>query len=180
MSEPNATGSPERRGLLKKLAAVVIGGIVSLVAPVAGLFVFFDPLRKRHRKGGDFIRVISLDTLPADGTPRRFTLVADRIDAWNKYTNVFIGAVFLRRTSEAEIEAFNVSCPHLGCTIDHRGEDFFCPCHDSSFALDGSISGPKSSSPRDMDALQVEVREGVVWVKFQNFRTGTEQPIPIS
>ena len=180
MSEPKKTESPERRGLIKKVAAIVVGGIVSLTAPLTGLFVFFDPLRKKNEKEDEFIRIASLDTVPADSIPRRFTVVADRVDAWNKYLNVPIGAVFLRRTSDTEIEAFNVSCPHLGCAIDHKGESFFCPCHNSTFALDGSINDPKSPSKRGMDALQVEVREGGVWVKFQNFRTGTEQPIPIS
>jgi menaquinol-cytochrome c reductase iron-sulfur subunit len=180
MSELKQTESPERRGLLKKLGAVVVGGIVSLVAPLAGLFVFFDPLRKRKKSGKDFIRVATLDSVPADSTPRRFSIVADKVDAWNKYPNVPIGAVFLRRTSETKIDAFNVVCPHLGCAIDHKGKDYFCPCHNSTFSLDGTINDPKSPAPRGMDALQVEVRDGDVWVKFQNFRTGTQQPIPIS
>ncbi|MDA0837534.1 MAG: Rieske 2Fe-2S domain-containing protein [Planctomycetota bacterium] len=179
MSEPNETESPERRGLLKKLAAIFVGGIVSLAAPLSGLFVFFDPLRKKKRKTEEFIRVASLDTLPVDSIPQRFSVVADRVDAWNKYPNVPIGAVFLRRTTETEVQAFNVVCPHLGCAIDQKGEHYFCPCHNSTFSLDGTVNDP-SPSPRGMDALQVEVRKGGVWVKFQNFRTGTEQPIPIS
>jgi Rieske Fe-S protein len=57
-------------------------------------------------------------------------------------------------------------------------QDYFCPCHDSNFALDGSLK--KGVSPRDMDTLKVEIRKGhEVWVKFQRFKANTKEPIPI-
>ena len=56
---------------------------------------------------------------------------------------------------------------------------FACPCHKSSFDLDGHIDDPSSPAPRDMDSLQVEIRNGdEVWVRFQNFYTGIEHQRP--
>ena len=72
------------------------------------------------------------------------------------------------------VVAFNTVCPHLGCFIDYRSteQDFFCPCHDSKFALDGSVEG--GVSPRGMDELELEVRNATeVWVKYQRFKANT-------
>lgn len=138
-----------------------------------------DPL---HRKGGagTFIRVASLNSVPADGIPRKFAIVADRTDAWNQYPNTPIGAVYLRRPDDKTIEAFNVVCPHAGGFIDYNTQQncFLCPLHDSMFSLDGSIKDPKSPSPRPMDSLKVEVRNNEIWVAFQNFHAGTREKIP--
>ena len=181
MSEPESNSeTQDRRGFVKKAAAVLLGGILSLFAPLTGLVVFLDPLWRRGRQGEDFIRITSLDNLSKDGVPRRFSVYSDKVDAWNSFPNTPVGAVFLRRTSEVDVVAFNVVCPHLGCAVDHRGSNFFCPCHNSTFAFDGSINDPDSPSPRDMDSLDVEIRDGDVWVRFQNFRTGESEKFPVA
>ena len=50
--------------------------------------------------------------------------------------------------------AYNTVCPHLGCFVDYRKDeqDFFCPCHDSNFDLEGNLL--KGVSPRAMDTLK--------------------------
>ena len=51
--------------------------------------------------------------------------------------------------------------------------EFLCPCHNAHFDLTGKRKDENSPSPRDLDTLDVEIRNGSdVWVKFQNFRTG--------
>jgi menaquinol-cytochrome c reductase iron-sulfur subunit len=169
-----------RRGFFKKIFAGAIAGLLGLVPFGAGLAVFFDPLRRKaylHEP----IRVTTLDALPPDGVPRKFAVLATRTDAWNKFVNVPIGAVYLRRTSDGQIHALNVVCPHAGCFVDFlaaRGS-FLCPCHNSAFTIDGEIGDRSSPSPRGMDSLDVEVRnEKEVWVKFQNFQAGRAQKIP--
>jgi menaquinol-cytochrome c reductase iron-sulfur subunit len=180
MSE-SGPANPERRDFLKKACAACIGGATVLVPLGAGATVLLDPL---HRKSGSQeVHVTSLDALPNDGMPRKFSILASRVDAWNKLPNAPIGAVYLRRTGEKAVEALNVVCPHAGCFVDFRDEkkDFYCPCHNSSFALTGAVADPKSPSPRGMDALEVEVRNGrEVWVKFQNFVTGRAEKIPVA
>ena len=92
------------------------------------------------RGGGGFIKVTTLDAIPADGTPAKFAVVADKVDAWNRFTNVSIGAVYLRLVDGVP-KALHTICPHLGCFIDYRpgNNDFFCPCHNSNFKLDGVL-----------------------------------------
>ena len=182
MDQPGDAKDPQRRAFVKKASAVLVGGLAAAGPAAAGLTVFLDPLTRKGQ-ASDFIRVASIDSLPADGIPRKFSVVADRFDAWNKSPHVPIGVVYLRRTGENKVEAMNVVCPHLGCFVDYlpREKAFACPCHNSKFALDGTIADPKSPSPRPLDALGVEVRnETEVWVRFQNFLAGKSEKIPVS
>ena len=179
--DPNKSPSqPNRRSFLTGFLAAGSGLIATLLAPLAGLGVFLDPLRRKSTLGKP-IRVTSLAALPSDGVPRKFPIVADRTDAWNKFQKVPIGAVYLRRTAASTIEAFNVACPHAGCFVDYRGEEdhFLCPCHNSRFNLDGSIQNPDSPSPRGMDSLVVEIRnDEEVWVQYQKFQAGHAEKHP--
>ena len=169
--------SPSRRGFLREAAALLIGGVATLVPAAAGLLVWLDPILRRNASAGGFSRIATLDALPADGVPRKFTVFADRVDAWTKTTQVPVGAVYLRRTAGTSVTALHAACPHAGCFVDYRGDrkDFFCPCHNSSFAADGTIADPKSPSPRPLDRLDLEVRGNEVWIRFQNFAAGHKE-----
>ncbi len=172
----------DRRGFFKGTLAALLGVIAAAVPFAAGFMVLTDPLR---RKGGGAIKVkvTTLDALPADGVPRRFPVTAARTDAWNRYAAAPVGAVYLRRTPDDKVAALNVVCPHAGCFVDYvaKSGNFHCPCHQSSFAVDGKIADARSPSPRGMDGLPVEVKaDGSVWVAFQNFQAGRPDKVPVA
>jgi nitrite reductase/ring-hydroxylating ferredoxin subunit len=165
-----------RRGFFAQAAAVICGAVSLLVPAAIGVVAFLNPLRQKGQAGG-FLRLASLGAVPEDGMPQKFAIIADRSDAWNRFPNEPIGAVFLRRVKDG-VQALQVICPHAGCSINYEsasgGGRFFCPCHAAAFDLTGKRLDATSMSPRDMDALEVEIRSGSeVWVKFQNFHTGT-------
>jgi menaquinol-cytochrome c reductase iron-sulfur subunit len=177
----------DRRGFFASAMALIIGGIVTVFPFAAGLLMLLDPLRRKGSAGG-FVRIASLEELPVGGAPRLFPVIADRVDAWNKFASQPVGLVFLRRPegseAEAKVEALNAQCPHAGCSVDFIGGEnkFQCPCHDSSFEPSGTRIDPAHCpSPRDLDALAVEVRSAdgrqEVWVEFRNFRAGTPEKI---
>jgi len=183
MAEPvqHESGN-DRRGFFKKVFASLLGAVLGLVPVGAGLAVFLDPLRRKVSAIGA-VRVTSLDALPDDGVPRKFPVLADRTDAWNKFIQVPIGAVYLRRTNDGKLQAFNVVCPHAGCFVDFsaRSGSFICPCHNSLFTLDGRIADRSSPASRGLDSLEVEVRnDREVWVKFMNFQAGKAAKIPMA
>lgn len=187
MTSNSSPADPERRGFIKRFAAVVLGAIVTVVPAAAGLIVLLDPLKRKGRSGtadgADFVYVTALAALPADGVPRQFPIVKNRKDAWTTHPQVPVGAVFLLRHADSGVSAFNVVCPHLGCMVSFQPNagSFLCPCHDSSFRIDGSIENPDSPSPRGMDALEVEIRdEKEIWVRFENFLAGTKSKISVS
>lgn len=183
MSAANEEGLP-RRNIVAAAAAAILGVLVGLVPFGAGLAVFLDPIRKRKAgsegaaAGRPFRRVASLDMLPADGTPVQVPVIADLTDAWNREPNQPIGAVYLRRKGN-DVECFNAICPHAGCFVGYAADRncFACPCHTSSFKLDGERIMP-SPSPRSMDALKVDetrLKDGEVWVQFCNYYPGHEE-----
>jgi len=168
-----------RRNFCKGAAAVVIGGAAACAPVGAGLAALLNPLRGRVDEAG-FVRVAPLEAAPDDNVPRRFTVYADHVDAWNKVPNQAVGAVYLRRDAKGEIEALNAVCPHAGGFVDYLASEhcFLCPVHKSRFKLDGAVADSKSPAPRPMDTLAVEVRDGAIWVRFENFRAGVAQKIP--
>ena len=180
---------PPRRGFLAGALAILVGGLISLFPVATGLFVFLDPLRKRDasRTKGDeedetvdsegYIRIASVDSLPSDGTPQFVTVIADRTDAWTYFHKQPIGAVTLCKTDD-DVTAFNVECPHAGCVVAYNTDDkqYVCPCHDSTFTLEGQRS-ENSPSPRDLDSLQIKQKDGFVWVKYEKFQKGPAERI---
>ncbi|MFM7184679.1 MAG: Rieske (2Fe-2S) protein [Planctomycetota bacterium] len=178
VSDPDHA-SASRRGFLAKVLAVACGGLATLPPVVAGLWCFFDPLR-RQGSAATFLRVADLAAIPDDGVPRQFPVIADRVDAWTGFAAEPVGAVYLRREQGSrEVQALSATCPHAGCFIGfERAVDCFrCPCHNSSFTLDGGIVAP-SPSPRPMDALECRVGpNGRVEVKWQRFRAGVAEKV---
>ena len=178
---PPVDGAP-RRNVLAAVAAAIIGGFVGFVPFAAGLATFLDPLLRRKKAGGaegakPSIRVASLDALPADGTPVQVPVIDDLTDAWNREPNQPIGAVYLSRQG-GQVSCFNAICPHAGCFVGYSAERkvYQCPCHTSSFQLDGERIMP-SPSPRNMDELAVDpekLKAGEVWVQFVNYYPGIE------
>ena len=170
--DPKKTG---RRGALGALAA--LGGVASGGALAIATGSFVAAPASGGAGSGRWIRTVKLDAL-TDGEAKRVTLVADHHDAWTLEKGVQLGAAWLVRHGDS-VEAWSVTCPHLGCSIDRSavGPGFYCPCHDSSFDPAGKrLSGP---SPRDLDALAARVEDGVVLVEYRRFRQGTAEKTPI-
>ncbi len=181
MNDPcNASPPVGRRNFFKSVLASIIGGVLAIVPVIAGLEVFLDPLRRKIGVSSA-VRLTSLEALPDDGIPRKFPVLADRIDAWNKFTQIPIGAVYLRRTGN-QVQALNAVCPHAGCNVDFLQDRnlYLCPCHNSTFTVAGRIGDPSSPAARGLDALDVELRGNEVWVKFQNFQAGRAEKIPVA
>jgi len=180
MRDSVANEKPNRRDFFKRAAAVFLGAVAALTPIMAALAVLLDPLRRREQGTGLWVRVVPLAALPNNGVPQKFAVSADRTDAWNKYPNVPVGAVYLRRTGPETVAAFNAICPHAGGFIDYAEpcHCFVCPLHNSRFGLDGSIQDPKSPSPRPMDSLEVEIRGDEIWVRFEDFQAGIRRKIP--
>ncbi|MFZ5832157.1 MAG: ubiquinol-cytochrome c reductase iron-sulfur subunit [Planctomycetota bacterium] len=195
------TGTPQpsddRRDFLARIAAIG-GGLVAAITPIGvGIAAFLNPLRSPAAAGKEY-RLGPLSALPDDGTPWRFAIIADRTDAWNRFPDQPVGAVFVRRVpGTQEVKAFQVVCPHNGCSITYAPLEaaaadaagnakpgaplgkFFCPCHEASFDLDGARTDKTSQSPRDMDSLTVEVRDGDIFVNFERFRLNTPEKVAL-
>jgi len=168
--------------------AILAGGLAMLGPIGAGVWSFLSPLFRKA--ASPQVRVALLDQVPDDGRPYFFPVVADRQDAWTSYEQQKVGAVYLvRQPGDETPTAFTAKCPHAGCSVGYSAEEekFKCPCHTSAFHVDGSrVNGDKEVSPRDLDTLEVELRElGVaggeavteVLVTFVDYKTGHSEKI---
>ncbi len=195
MSQPATPSSDEpRRSFLVHAAAAGTGAVAGLVPACAGAVLFLDPLlRKEHAAdpkaaaaakaagmGDGYLPITKIDSLPGDGSPRAFKVIADLQDAWNKFPQTEIGSVYLSRSTSGDITCYNARCPHLGCTVQYKEGDqkYVCPCHDSAFQLDGARIN--ETPPRGLDTLEAKTAaDGTIWVKFQKFRAGTAEKKPV-
>jgi len=62
------------------------------------------------------------------------------------------------------VVAFAPQCTHLGCGYhwDEQKQYFVCPCHSSTFSIDGEVlSGP---APRPLDRYEVRVQGEKLWL----------------
>jgi menaquinol-cytochrome c reductase iron-sulfur subunit len=170
-----AEGKTGRRGALRTLA--LLGGVASGGALAVATGRFVTAPASGGAGSGRWIRTVRMDAL-TEGEAKRVTLVADHHDAWTLERDVQLGAAWLVRRGDA-VEAWSVTCPHLGCSVDRSasGPGFYCPCHDSSFDPAGKrLNGP---SPRDLDSLATRVDDGVVLVEYRRFRQGTPEKTPV-
>lgn len=173
---PAAAPGPANPGRRVVTLAVVAGGCAiaaSIGAPAARFLA--APLDARKGEG-DWVRTVPIDRLK-EGEPQRVAIVADHRDAWTIERAVELGSVWLVRKGGA-VAAFSAVCPHLGCSVNKApGSEggFVCPCHTSSFEVDGQRrSGP---APRGLDALETRVEGGIVSVDFKRFRIGIPEKV---
>lgn len=191
-------GDPPRRHWFYELAAGMLGMVIGVLPAVFGGITFLDPLTRRPRvpAGGEgngsnsnakegFVRLAAINALEVGAAPQRYAVIADHLDSWNYTPRQPVGAVYLQRIGEREFRCFNATCPHAGCSVSCDGNGFVCPCHSSAFQLDGARrpaeSGRDNPSPRNLDSLEVDgemLQKGEVWIKFQNFYTGTHDKVP--
>ncbi len=83
--------------------------------------------------------------------------------------------IWVVKHSDTDVTVFSPICPHLGCRFDWDPRDsrFKCPCHGSVYLVDGKVvAGP---APRPLDGLPVEVRQGKLYVRWEQFKVGTAE-----
>jgi menaquinol-cytochrome c reductase iron-sulfur subunit len=184
--------SPKTRRTFVAAITTIVAGTIAVVTPLlAGVVTFLSPLFKKS--ASPKVRVGLLSQVPDDGVPRPFPVIANRIDAWNRYPDQRIGSIYLiRQPGEEKPTAFTAKCPHAGCFIGYTpGDDKFrCPCHTSAFNLNGTrVNGDAEVAPRGMDHLPVtlvDVTAGdgemvhEIWIEYIDFQTGLKEAVPTS
>ncbi len=166
-----------RRNFLK-ICSVVLSSLIGVAYAVPLIRVFISPAL-RHTVSGStgLIELGSISSCQVN-VPMNMKIVDAKTDAWTKFPPMEIGAVWIIMNEDKEFTAFTSICPHLGCGInwDEDSGEFICPCHDSFFDIKGRVlSGP---SPRGMDTLETEIKDGKIFVKYQKMRLGISDKMP--
>jgi Rieske Fe-S protein len=174
------TGSDRRRflGFLTNLLMAVL----ALLVAIPGVAYFVGPLRRQsgpEGAGPTFQDAGPLSEIPV-GQWRLLSVEMVHADGWKKTR--LRHAIWVRRQDESAqgITVLSSICPHLGCPINWHPDQsqFVCPCHGGIFNPDGQHTG--GPPPRAMDPLEFEVRAGRLWVRWQDFRIGVAERVPVS
>lgn len=154
--------------------------ITGLIIAPALAFVS-SPLRRRRGAGAvgdDFSDAGAVDSIPV-GTWTLLPIEIVRQDGWNKTRQSRSIWVLVQGTAPGDVKVLSPICPHLGCPIAWiaSAAQFKCPCHGGTFGNDGTLAaGPP---PRGMDSLEFQVRDTHLWVRWQDFRTGSRERIAV-
>jgi|SRR5688572_30057363 len=150
-SDMEAREEPSRRGFY----LTVIYGIWALIGAAlslpAAVYLLFPP---KARKESEWVEAGDLTQLPMKA-PEEVVFRKTRVDGW-KVTSEKATA-WMIKMSDKEVVALAPQCTHLGCAYHwvEQKQEFLCPCHTSTFSLDGRVlTGP---APRPLDRYEVKI-----------------------
>jgi menaquinol-cytochrome c reductase iron-sulfur subunit len=133
----------------------ILGGLWAAIAAALGLptaFYLLSPPKSRKQAG--WLEAGDISRLPVD-TPEEVVFRRTRVDGWKVISEK--DTAWVIRKSAGEVVAFTPQCTHLGCAYQwvERTKEFLCPCHTSTFGLDGTVlTGP---APRPLDRYEVKL-----------------------
>ena len=140
---------PMEESSRRSFQTMVVGALGALITATLALpAAAYLLMKPKSKKEGDWVDVGDLTQLPP-GKPEEVVFRRTRVDGWrvlNEKTTAWVV-----RVDDKNVVAFTPQCTHLGCAYhwDDPQKVFVCPCHASSFSLDGKVlSGP---APRPLD-----------------------------
>ncbi len=157
---------PGRRSFIVMLMAAGTAFVGALLAVPLVMFAT-SPLRRRTG-GTAWSDIGASSDFVAITEPKEPIIEVESRDGWRLVMSQ--KPVFVMPPQASSHRIFSPICPHLGCQVEWVGDQrhFYCPCHASVFAEDGSvISGP---APRGLDYLDSKVEQGKLMVRYQYFR----------
>src|SRR5262245_12248531 len=127
---------------------VFIGAV--LVVPAA-VYLFWPP---RPKRAAEWTEAGTLSQLQA-GTPNELVFRRNRVDGWRVSSEK--STAWVVRKAGNKVVAFSPRCPHLGCAYHWNSarNEFLCPCHASTFSIDGEVL--KGPALRALDRFAVKV-----------------------
>ncbi|MCP5061134.1 MAG: Rieske (2Fe-2S) protein [Ignavibacteriae bacterium] len=85
----------------------------------------------------------------------------------NSVTSFRSGKFYLSRLADGGFIAMSLKCTHLGCSVGWNESEnkFICPCHSSSFKINGDVISPPA--PSALELLPIIIENGIVKVNSQ-------------
>jgi len=150
--------TPTRRTFYSAVIAG-LGGIMTaaLAAPAAAYLL----IRPKSQKQSDFVPAADLSTLTV-GKPEEVVFRRTRVDGWRVLNEK--STAWVLRKDEQTVVAYTPQCTHLGCAYhwDEKENNFLCPCHTSTFSIDGKVlTGP---APRPLDRYVTRIEQGKILI----------------
>jgi len=166
------TVQSERRTFLGVLIGLINTGIAAFVAITLGRFVAGPKTTASSEP--EWLEAGSMTDLQ-DGKPTKLTVTVAQDAGWAKFDNQ--QSVWVVKKGDS-VNVFSAVCPHLGCSVNSNPKGFICPCHTSTWNIDGQKSG--GPTLRGLDVLEHKVENGQLKVKYRFFKQGLSGKEPIA
>jgi menaquinol-cytochrome c reductase iron-sulfur subunit len=146
--------SSSRRRFHLGVIYTLMGSIgAALGIPGAAYLLVPGPVAKKD----EWVEVTDLSQLSPD-RPEEIVFRRNRKDGWKIVSEKT--SAWVSKKADGEVIAFAPSCTHLGCAYhyDEKRRNYLCPCHTSTFDLEGRpLEGP---APRPLDRYRTRVEGG--------------------
>ncbi len=155
--------SPEKRFSRRKFMGIgtaAIGALIGAGMSIPAIAYIIGPALQKT-EGEDWIYLGSTSKVEL-GVPTLFKTTVERKAGWIIDEREL--SVYVLTNDGREYIALSNICTHLGCRVRWiDGENqFFCPCHNATFADDGRVvSGPP---PRPLDRYEIKVEGDQLYV----------------
>lgn len=149
----NQNLAPDRRTFLLSVIYALWGFIGLMLAIPASIYLFWPP---KPKKEDPWAEAGKFSELQVD-TPAELVFRRNRVDGWKVSSEK--ATAWAVRVSDKDVIAFAPQCPHLGCAYHWNAakHEFLCPCHASTFSIQGEVlTGP---SPRALDRYELKVEQ---------------------
>ena len=100
---------------------------------------------------------------PATGTAAASEAAATPVQAIARTADIPVGSavvvddVVITQPVQGKFNCFSAICTHAGCTVaEVVGASINCPCHGSSFNLDGTVAKGPAKRPLDAKGIVVQ------------------------
>ncbi len=138
---------------------LALGGLINAALAIPAVGYLFGSNKSEQSDG--WTDAGSLSVLQ-EGKPTEIVVQRSRHDAWR--TAVEKLNIWAVKQNDEQVIAYAPQCPHLGCGYHWVAERdvFLCPCHDSTFSIDGEVlTGP---SPRPLDRFETRIQGDRLWL----------------
>ena len=127
------------------------GVITSALTLPAAVYLLFPP---KVKKSTQWVEAADLTQIQPKA-PEEVVFRRNRVDGWKVTSEK--STAWVVKLADNQAVAFSPQCTHLGCAYhwDEGNKNFLCPCHTSTFDIEGKVlSGP---APRPLDRFQVKL-----------------------
>ena len=146
-----STSDPTRRRFLSTITNGILSVIGGILAVIGGGAVLSSTVRRQE----DWLAASALHDLP-DNEPTPVTLSVTRVDGYRDA--IQRRTIFLVKTGDTEVAAFDATCTHLGCLVawDAQTQVFKCPCHGGIYDRTGAVKDGPPPEPLMKIATRVD------------------------
>lgn len=153
MSVPTETSDAD--ATRRRFLGSITRGILSVIGGILGAIGGGAILSSTARRQEDWLAASALHDL-SDNEPTAVTLSVMRLDGYREALQR--RTIFLVKTGDSEVAAFDATCTHLGCLVawDPKAQVFNCPCHGGVYDRTGAVKDGPPPEPLVKIATRVD------------------------